>query len=296
MKNLKTLPFYNKLKAAYENLKRETHIPTQVLECLIHDELSEEGRKTIEAHLAYCEQCKLNLQQLKRAQEMIDGVVEIGSKEKEASKKMVEKVLRNIPALLEISNIPNARSFQADEGGIIELKAEFVAEASRFLYLRKGEDVGADVISVFYSLCRNVDWPTILSDFDWNNLTETRVNATALIPTISSLILRVELLPWFQKKRKKRSKQIKDFHIICTKNETTLKAYPINSSLGVNVRFYTKQKAHLHRYYVSDKRYAFFVRHGKHFFGHIGDDPKMIDALKSSFEDEWESLPSEKAN
>ena len=48
------------------------------------------------------------------------------------------------------------RCFDIDVEGIVNLKAEFAMEADEFLWLRKGEDVGADVIAALLGITNSL--------------------------------------------------------------------------------------------------------------------------------------------
>ena len=184
--------------------------------------------------------------------------------------------------MLKINERPNSKTFIADVDGIIKLKRSFVLSKPEFLYLRKGEDVGAEIISIIYGVATKIDWNTLF----------TGISAACAIYTV--LQLRKDRN--FRKKylrgiRESDDYTIKDFRILCTKNNLTILAEKINRKIGVKVKFAPKRKAHKHRFYLTDKAYAFFVRVGEgktvKFYGHLGTDKAMIQALKNQFLSEW---------
>ncbi|MHC4132331.1 MAG: hypothetical protein ACYSSP_12425 [Planctomycetota bacterium] len=179
---------------------------------------------------------------------------------------------------IEISKNYNAYTFEADLKGIHELQASFVASAPEFLYLRKGEHSGARRIAAFYGLCR---------DYDYEKIKEPKINQDFELFTAN---LKTE--PWFFEVDRTKACEIRDYRIISIEDDNTIQAKQLYNELGVKVIFIPIEEKHLYRFYLSDKKYAFFIRHGEDenakFCGHIGEDESMIKNLKKQFLELWD--------
>ena len=180
-------------------------------------------------------------------------------------------------------------SFCANSKGIIEKKAEFFDEAEEFLYLRKGEDVGADIIAVLAMV-----YQQMYDDSFWSFVGKTSA--------ISAIIERIiKFYRWIREKIEERKealrnnldvhKPVSDVRIICWPDTDNKKVKPLFRKLNYRVHRYESesQKGAL-RYYLNEKRFCLFIRTGDDdFTGVIGNDSRTIAELKQAFEKEWAS-------
>lgn len=178
--------------------------------------------------------------------------------------------------------------FEANEHGIATLKAEFLAEAEEFLFLRKGEDFGGDVIG-FMAAAINALSDVSLTD----RMKDLIVYAVAsekiakYYPQIRKLIDKAresyQTTPW-------KGRKPKDLKILLWPDETNREAQPLFERQGYMVNYYASpDKKGSHRFYLNEKRYCLFLRTEQdRFLGFIGDDETVRAGLKAVFEREWE--------
>jgi len=172
-------------------------------------------------------------------------------------------------------------SFSANSKGIIEKKAEFYDEARKYLLLRKGEDIGAEIIAVM-SLFINS-----LSDVSFLEVAKDFIVYTTVLERI------YKYYSGARDRLEKRKATVlpppKDLRILCWPDKENREAKPIFQAQGYQVKRYENelQKGPL-RYYLNEKRYCLFIRSGEDTFtGVIGDNPDTIAELKQTFEKEW---------
>ena len=180
-------------------------------------------------------------------------------------------------------------SFLANSKGIIEKKAEFLGESEEFLLLRKGEDVGADIIACL-AITVNA-----LSDISLLDEAKEFLVYAAVMDRISSFYRRIKAI--IDKKRKIASEggrgpiKPKDLRILCWPDSENRESKPMYENQGYFVRRYKSegQKGPL-RYYLNEKRYCIFMRTGEdEFTGVIGNSKETISELRKAFEDEWKT-------
>jgi hypothetical protein len=197
--------------------------------------------------------------------------------------------------------------FVADEAGVSQLKRDIRIRAQKFLWLRKGEDFGAVIQMLLEawntsSMAIENVWNAYSSnlDYDLSNLTlkslkdqdfgawlafYMAISAKQELLVNSSIAMEEILL-----KAKKWVKGI-DVRILCCREETNLRAGLGWKTLGCEVRRYLDEKtAGSHRYYLSEREFAFFIRQpDKSFLGFHSEEPRTLEVLMLAFKDEWEA-------
>ncbi|MBI2919236.1 MAG: hypothetical protein HYY01_14780 [Chloroflexi bacterium] len=176
--------------------------------------------------------------------------------------------------------------FEADQHGIVALKAEFLDEADEFLWLRKGEDFGGDVIG-YMSAAINALADRALIDLVKNLpvYTDAAQKVAELYPSIRQSIKRAASRfrsdPW--------TKKPKDLRLLLWPDDTNEQARPLYERQGYEVRFYPSQAlTGSLRLYLNEKRFCLFFRTGDNsFFGLVGADEETRSQLSQLFEDEW---------
>ena len=194
--------------------------------------------------------------------------------------------MENMEVFLERRHVSGIEQFEANEPGIAVLKAEFLAEANEYLYLRKGEDFGGDIIG-YMATCINALADVSLIDAvkDFVVYTTAAEHVAKYYPAIKKKISQVEERfrhnPWTRKPKK--------LHILLWPDEQNEAARPIYEAQGYEVHFYSSElDKGQHRLYLNEKRYCLFLRTSDNrFVGFIGSDVQMNNALKTQFEAEW---------
>lgn len=179
--------------------------------------------------------------------------------------------------------------FEADTPGIVTLKAQFADEAEEFLWLRKGEDVGADIIATFLALVNT------LGNL---NLMEL-VTAYALFHAVKEGMKNDYKAIWKLWERAQKlfkenpfsGRKPKDLRILCWPDEDNEEARPLYEVQGYSVRHYRDERLRgSHRFYLNDERYCLFFRTpDERFFGFIGKDTEVMSQLRTHFEYEWDN-------
>jgi hypothetical protein len=215
-------------------------------------------------------------------------------------------------------------SFEAaSEQEIVARKLDFLSDGGDFLYLRKGEDVGAvevaidalnllqqaatlppdfapwvpDVVTVATGIvggaltvasvtaALNKAWKFGLDQLDLfrENLRRTK----CLFPKKTST---GQLISWEDAVRNSTFPVPKDLRIICNRDSENEKAIALFRLYGARIRHRPKSVATgSHRFYLNDKRTALFFRQpDRTFLGITGHDLFLESKLKSAFLQEWE--------
>ncbi len=187
-------------------------------------------------------------------------------------------------------------SFVANEEGIVKLKSEFLIEAEEFLLLRKGEDIGGELIALFIEVVSSAresiefvfetEFAKIVKkyfDFLWE-----AAEAYALYRTMRETIIEAIESYASKEKRQVSSKKLNRLNILCFPDEENEKARLHYERLGYQVRHYrSADEKGLHRFYVNEKRWCFFLRSGEQFKGVVGTDQPTILKLVEQFDLEW---------
>lgn len=210
-----------------------------------------------------------------------------------------------------MSELRDLEPFEADATRIIASKMEFVADGGSFLYLRKGEAMGAIEVATFSALLSH---PYVTS------ASEALVAIGAAAATVGGAIVAFNKA-WALGNRQleklvanfDRSKQVyaqlakridaasrkalpsglpvpKDFRVVCTPTKENEKAIPILRALGVRLRHRPKKTpSGSHRFHVNDTRFVLHVRGpGDRFLGVTGSHTFMRERLRADFLEEWE--------
>ena len=173
-------------------------------------------------------------------------------------------------------------SFNANTKGIIEKKAEFFNEAREFLFLRKGEDVGIEIIG-FMSFAINVIADPLLAD-----MIREFIFYENVLRRINRYYQKIKQI--IESRKKEVLSPPKDLRIILCPDRENTEAKPIYEAQGYQIKSYENELIKgPFRYYLNEKRYCLFLRTGKDTFtGFIGNNSDTINELKISFENEWQ--------
>lgn len=188
--------------------------------------------------------------------------------------------------VLEKKYVEGVERFEANEPGIAILKAEFLDEADDYLYLRKGEDFGGDLIG-YMSIQVNA-----LADASLINLVASLVVFVQAAETVARYYPKIKRMIADARKRFTEApwkRKPKDLKLLLWPNIRNEEARPLYEVQGYQVRFYvSKRDMGQHRLYLNEKRYCLFLRTGEdRFLGFIGRDAETHQSLKSFFETEW---------
>jgi len=219
---------------------------------------------------------------------------------------------------------PGLESFEAaSEQEIVARKLDFLSDGGDFLYLRKGEDVGAVEVAIeLFNLLQQAanfapdfaPWVTDAvqraTEIGEGILTVAGVTATlnkAWKFSLDQLDLFRENLARTKKLFPKKTSAgdpisweeaiisssfpvPKDLRIICNRDSENEKAIAFYRLYGARIRHRPKSApSGSHRFYLNDKRSALFFRQpDKTFLGVSGHDPFLEEKLKVSFLEEWE--------
>jgi hypothetical protein len=171
----------------------------------------------------------------------------------------------------------------------VNLKVEFAAEAKEFLWLRKGEDVGADITSTFLGMVNS------LADLE---LAERLKDILVYVKTVEAIEKhwpkvrdRFRNLKDHFTRGSSQKRHPLDLRILCSPTDDTEAARPVFEEQGYHVRHYRDDRqAGRHRFYVCEARCRLFHRTpGRRFVGLLTDDAMTIATAKNTFEAEWES-------
>lgn len=207
-------------------------------------------------------------------------------------------------ALLTISRTASGEWFTADEAGVSDLKMLTRGGATKFLYLRKGEDFGAFAQMLLELLSRDPDqiratidlyqatFPTLMASIDVDKVLE--MDWKTILAFYTVMTKGKELAVGTAKAVKKlfaRAREMRPgikVRILCNPDEVNEAALPGWQSMKCRVRHYQDPaSAGTHRFYVSDRSYCHFTRAPDGtFFGFRGSDPAVIDRLTAQFESE----------
>ena len=209
------------------------------------------------------------------------------------------------------------------EQDIVARKLDFVSDGGDFLYLRKGEDVGAVEVAIecinllqqaanlapdfapwvdeaakaamaigggvattaAITAAVNRAWKFGLDQLDAfrENLERTR----KLFPKKTSV---GEVISWEQAIRNSAFPIPKDLRIICNRDAENEKAIALFRLYGARIRHRPQSVGSgSHRFYLNDKRVALFFRQpDKTFLGVTGHNSFLEDKLKLAFLQEWD--------
>ena len=215
-------------------------------------------------------------------------------------------------------------SFEApSEQEIVARKLDFLSDGGDFLYLRKGEDVGAVEVAIeLFNLLQQA--ATFAPDFapwvpeaakmaagigggvftvagvtatlnkGWkfglDQLDLFRENLKRTKGLFRKKTSAGDLISWEEAIRASTFPVPKDLRIICTRDQENEKAIALFRLYGARIRHRPKSVASgSHRFYLNDKRTALFFRQpDKTFVGVNGHDSFLEQKLKVAFLQEWE--------
>jgi len=214
-------------------------------------------------------------------------------------------------------------SFEAaNEQEIVARKLDFLSDGGDFLYLRKGEDVGAVEVAIeLLHLLQQA--ATLAPDFaPWvrdaaelaarigtgvvtmaaltgalnkawkfglDQLDLFRENLKRVKPLFQKTTSAGELISWEDAIRSSSFPVPRDLKIICNRDSDNEKAIALFRLYGARIRHRPNSVASgTHRFYLNDKRSALFFRQpDKTFVGVTGHDDFLEAKLKVAFLQEW---------
>ncbi len=179
--------------------------------------------------------------------------------------------------------------FEADEPGIVKLKAEFAEEADEFLYLRKGEDIGSlDIACLLAHINMLTDGSLHTSLDEMRQWVQFGTNLLTFVPVMGMVYKRAKD---FWLKRQWSGRKPRKLLLLLSPDNANREALPIYRAQGYEVRQYSQpSEKGKHRFYLNDKRFAVFLRRpDKTFIGLMGTDEKIRGELRRLFESEWYS-------
>ena len=220
---------------------------------------------------------------------------------------------------------PGLESFKAaNEQEIVARKLDFLSDGGEFLYLRKGEDVGAVEVAIeLFNLLQQAatfepdfaPWvPEAIKmaagigggiatvagvtaalnkawKFGLDQLDTFRDNLQRTKKLFQKRTSAGKIISWEEAIRMRTFPVPKDLRIICNRDHENEKAIAFFRLFGARIRHRSKSvPSGSHRFYLNDTRAAMFFRQpDKSFLGVTGHDPFLEQKLREAFLQEWES-------
>lgn len=167
---------------------------------------------------------------------------------------------------------------------LTKIQKTFITPSAKFIYFRKGEAenniaIAAAIIGLLYIIYKMIE-----------NYPEFKLGAQAIL---SDVRVKASFLKRYISERPstKLPKHPEIREISCPCDPDITMTLEILRSISCDVRYLPTERAGKFRYFLNDKQYCLFIRRNNgEFNGVFGNDPKMITALKETFESEWKEL------